>query len=469
MKRQLKNLSVFIFLLILSSCSKDDATTQEDFIVAFENPSENFSAEKNEIVISLVFASPAPKNGEIKITYNLNNVEENQFSTNPSIKEGTIIVPFSENATETSFNLTKTDTNFSTENPFIEFSISEINLENAFTQGNTSTKINFSDVASLGGSISPEVGGPNEENQVYIDLSGKNTTQVFREKWDLAFYSGEEFRVKLNASLFMMAAPLGNVSIDEVNETNVESLQEEMAFLVPGSNEYVDAPDGNILATAIDEISINENENKIYLLKLGNKAGTATPEIGSVAVGGEARGWKKIQIIRENDEYILRYADLNATSYQEINIPKTPSTNFTFFSFNTENIVEVEPQKQDWDLNFTVFTEVLDLPEGGLGAYGFSDYVVTNTLANVQAYQLKKPEDDINFEDFSFSNVQEEKFELDQRVIGANWRDVFTGLHTDRFYIIKDTEGNIYKLKFTAFVNENGVRGYPSFEYELLN
>ncbi|WP_121665620.1 HmuY family protein [Mesonia aquimarina] len=468
MKKQLKNLSIFIFLsLVLISCTEDDSVSREDFIVAFENPSENFSAEVNEINITIVFASAAPENGKITVTYNLNNVEENQFSTNPTITEGTIVVPFSANSEQTSFSITKENANISAEDPFIEFSISEVSLENSFPQGNISTKVNFAEAASLGGSISPEIGGPNEGNQVYVDLSGKTTTEVFREKWDLGFFSGEEFRVKLNASLFMMAASLGNVEFDEVNETNVESLQGQMAFLVPGSDEYVDAPSGNINETAIDEISITEDENNVYLLKLGNKVGTETPEIGSIAVAGEARGWKKIQILRDNNEYVLRYADLNSNSYQEITIPKTPSHNFTFFSFNTENIVTVEPQKQNWDLNFTVFTEVLDLPEGGFGAYGFSDYVSTNTLANVEAYQVNTSE--ISYQDFSTSTILEEKFELDQRVIGANWRDVFSGMYTDRFYIIKDTEGNFYKLRFTAFLNENGVRGYPSFEYELLN
>ncbi|WP_304038343.1 HmuY family protein, partial [Mesonia mobilis] len=37
------------------------------------------------------------------------------------------------------------------------------------------------------------------------------------------------------------------------------------------------------------------------------------------------------------------------------------------------------------------------------------------------------------------------------------------------FYVIEDPEGNLYKLRFTAMMNQNGVRGYPSFEYSLLN
>ena len=36
------------------------------------------------------------------------------------------------------------------------------------------------------------------------------------------------------------------------------------------------------------------------------------------------------------------------------------------------------------------------------------------------------------------------------------------------FYVIKDPNGNIYKLKFTGLLNNNGARGYPEFKYELL-
>jgi hypothetical protein len=77
--------------------------------------------------------------------------------------------------------------------------------------------------------------------------------------------------------------------------------------------------------------------------------------------------------------------------------------------------------------------------------------------------------EDIAYQDFTSSNIDNSLYEIDQRVIGANWRDVFNGLFNERFYIIQDTDGNTYKLKFTSMVNENGVRGYPKFEYQILN
>ena len=56
-----------------------------------------------------------------------------------------------------------------------------------------------------------------------------------------------------------------------------------------------------------------------------------------------------------------------------------------------------------------------------------------------------------------------------QNIIGSNWRDVFTSTVTvDVFYILKDVNENYYKIRFLDLVNTDGERGYPRFEYTLL-
>jgi len=461
-----------LVIIFFTACNKDDDSTANDseFVVAFKNPSTAFAETDNEKEIDLVFSNEAPQDGILVITYTETNLSYGEdYSTTPSAQSEIIEIPIAMGTLQTSFSLERLNSNPAQNEPdkSIEFSITEVNIPNGFTQGNTTNLVSFSDTASLGGSISPNLGGPNEGNQVYLDLSTQQETVVSRDKWDLAFYNGDQFRVKLNSSLFMMAAPLETTNIDVVTEADVASLQSQMAFLVQGSNEFVDAPSGNLNETVIEEISINLEENKVYLIKMGNEIGIDTPETGSVAVAGADRGWKKIRIVQESGAYKLLYADLDATTHQQITIAKDNSHDFNYFSMVNENVVDVAPTKGKWDLNFTVFTEVLDLPEGGESAYGFSDYVATNTLSNTRAYQVMT--EDIAYQDFTSSNIDNSLYEIDQRVIGANWRDVFNGLFNERFYIIQDTDGNTYKLKFTSMVNENGVRGYPKFEYQILN
>ncbi|MBW2961802.1 HmuY family protein [Mesonia aestuariivivens] len=466
-----------LFVLCFTSCSDDDKDTgiSNDFVVAFEKQSISFSSEETSSAINLVYSEEASENGTISIIYTETNVSySTDFTTSPAAESGVIEIPIEAGTIGTSFEfekLTPNPTEGEAEKK-VEFEISAISLPNAFTQGNTKLLVSYNESASLGGSFSPSVGGPNEGNQVYIDLSSQTEKIISRDKWDLAFYSGEEFRVKINSALLMMAAQLETTNIDNVAAGQVSELQTQMQFLQAGSDAFVDAPSGDITETVINEISTTLEENKVYLLNMGSEIGTTEPDgPGSVAVGGDERGWMKIRILQENGEYILQYADLEATTHQEINIQKTPGYNFTFFSLITENIVNVEPAKEKWDLNFTVFTEVLDLPdEDAMTAYGYSDYVATNVLAETKTYQVNTSE--ITYSDFNLTNLDEASFEIDQRTIGSSWRNTIPPnryIFNDIFYVVEDPEGNIYKLRFTAMMNENGVRGYPEFEYSLLN
>ncbi|WP_304138800.1 HmuY family protein [Mesonia mobilis] len=465
---------LFSLLLIafLTACSDDDNDTgiSNEFVVAFENQNYSFTNSDTDREINLVFSEEASQSGTISITYTENGlIYGTDFSTTPQANSGIIEIPFEAGTTGTSFTFEKL-----TPNPIegeelesVTFLIAEVS--NGFSQGNTTFTANYFDAASAGGSVAPELGGPNQGNQVYVDLSTGTEKIVERDRWDLAFYSKDEFRVKLNSSLFMMAAALEETNIDNVVANDVLQLQNQMQLLQDGSNEYVDDPSGSISETAIDEVSNTIEENKVYLINMGNEVGTNTPEVGSVAVAGDYRGWMKVRVHQENGEYVLQYADLEASTHQEVSIAKSPEYNFTFFSLVNETIVDVEPQATQWDLNFSVFVEVLDLPEGGQTAYGFSDYVATNVLAETKAYEMEASET-LNYQNFALEDIDENEFEIDQRVIGSNWRDVFSQSVTPNlFYVIEDPDGNLYKLRFTALVNENGVRGYPSFEYSLLN
>ncbi|MEL4306474.1 HmuY family protein [Joostella sp. CR20] len=336
-------------------------------------------------------------------------------------------------------------------------------------RGNTTLDVNFTESAATGGVISPEVGGPNQPNQVYVDLSAQTQTAVKRDVWDLGFYAGDEFRVVLNGSIYMAAKALETTDIDAVTEADVAEFQSSVAVgtFSAESAGYIDNPAGALSGTAIAEISETEADNKVYLLNLGSEIGTETPENGSIDVTDDARGWRKIKINRSGNDYVLQYAELNATTHNEVIISKDEAYNFTFFSFATEAAAEVEPAKDKWDLNFTVFTN--EIP--GYGAYGYADYVTTNIKQSASAYMVS--EEDFTYEDFTASNVDEASLLEDQRGIGSNWRNAggpssLPSLKEAVFFVVKDANGNYYKVRFTALLSESGERGYPSFEYALL-
>ncbi len=462
----------FVLLFTLSSlffvaCSEDDAPNGGDegtpFVVAFETLSVNLSQIENTQDVALVYSQTANQSGEITISVNSVNAEYGtDFTTTPEITNNSLKLQIGQGQNGNSFTFNKLNANLD-ETVEITFTIIAVDYPASSIQGNTSLVLNSA--PSLGRSYEPMVGGPNQPNQVYIDLSSENQVTARRDSWDLGFYAGDEFRVTLNGSIYMAAAELESTNIDAVTEADVADLLGQVAVgtFDPANEAFVDHPDGDITKTAISAISTNDADNKVYLVNLGYEVGTETPEPGSVVVAGAARGYKKIRILRDGDNYVLQYANLNDTSHQEIIINKAEGYNFTHFSFNTNNVVSAEPETANWDLVFTVFTNLID----GAGSYGFSDGVLHNRKGGVRSYQVST--DTFVFDTFSLTDVNQGNFEVDQRAIGDNWRDVLERIiFDDRFFIVEDANGNIYKLRFLALVNTFGERGFPQFEYQLV-
>ena len=461
----MKKLQIILLfsIAILTSCSKDALFIEDPFVVAFQETSGKLLDIDTQKDIKLIYSETAYEQSIVKIRITTENVLYGRdFITIPAAEGNELSVPININEIENKFQIVELNNSF-TDVMKITFSISSIEQDNANIQGNVSHEL--SDSAYLGGVFYPTIGGPNEPNQVYVDLSSNKETVVRRDIWDLGFYGGEEFRVTINGSLYMAVSALTNTDINSVNSLSVAALQPLVAVgtFDPENKVYVDGPNGNILETAISEISEDDFKNPVYLLNLGVEIGTAQPNTGSVAIAGESRGWKKIRILRDGNGYILQYADLDATTYNEISISKDADFNFSFFSFKTNKIVNVEPPKLQWDISFTVFTNIL----AQAGSYGFSDFSLHNRKGGVTSYSLV--DNTISYKNFTAINVNETLFQESQIVIGSSWRNVFDGTaNSNIYYVLKDANNNYFKIRFLDLTNENGERGFPRFEYTLL-
>ncbi|MCM5661682.1 HmuY family protein [Galbibacter mesophilus] len=470
MRRTLLFGKIIMALLLFSCSSDDDAGEAQPFVAAFENPSVSFTAEDTDKEITLVYSKTATEAGTATISYTSVNAEYGtHFITSPSGENGILEVPLTAGSNSATFNFTKLQNPVEGTEMSVTFKLDAVSNTNSSLQGNTTLAVSFTESAALGGVLSPEVGGPNQPNQVYVDLSSQTQTTVKRDTWDLGFYSGEDFRVVLNGSLYMAAKELESTDIDAISEADVTAFQSAVAVgtFSAESADYIDDPSGNIRETAIAEISETASENKVYLVNLGSAIGTETPEKGGIDITDDSRGWKKIRVLRQGNDYVLQYADLNATTHNEVVIDKNEDYNFTFFSFNTNEETTVEPEKTKWDLNFTVFTNIIQ----GYGAYGYADFVATNLKAGAKAYQVNAA--DFSYENFSAEDIIEANLIEDQRGIGSDWRNgggpnTLPSLKEDVFFVLKDSDGNYYKIRFTALLSESGERGYPKFEYKLL-
>ncbi|OXG08842.1 heme-binding HmuY-like protein [Flavobacterium araucananum] len=340
------------------------------------------------------------------------------------------------------------------------------------------------EIPTVGATLKETVGGANEPNQVYLDLSAAESKSVNRATWDFGFSSNSEFRVILNGSLKMAAKKLAtsDITLPQVIDANVSVGAGETL----SSNGFVDNPTGVLagagagIGTSIAEISATDADNKVYLVNLGFAISTTKPAVGSVSVDGDARGWKKVRILRSGNGYKIQYADLNSATFTEKTISKDSDFNFSFFSLTSGSTVSVEPAKSKWDLNFTTFTNYIPSQDANKNptevTYGYADFVSSNAKGGTQVYQVLVATGG-TYADFTKTKVVEANFTAsvtDQRAIGSNWRSgggpgSLPSIRTDRFYVVKDGAGNYYKVKFLAMTNDAGERGNVALEYAILN
>ena len=466
-----KNALLILSLLtvVFSGCSDDDTTTTEAFAVAFANPATNITSD--ETTFSVNFSRAATTNGTVTLDVLANDVTYGtDFTTNPIVADGTIVVPFQTGDVAASIIFTKlTDANEG-EVKNVKFTIASVSIDAVIAPSTSATTLNYNETAIESNTLVSNNGGNTVPNQVYIDLSSGLSTEILKTSWDLGFYSGNEFRVTINGAI-------NKLSVKQLNTTNIDEVQSEDPNVTTGNYEasnmaYVDAPYGNLSGTAIAAISENDADNKVYLVNMGTNISDAPGTGTGIALNGNARGWKKIRILRSGSNYKLQIADLAATTHTEIIIQKTPTHNFTFFSLVSNTVVSAEPQKDKWDINLTTFTGETFYGSGeSAGAYYFPDYAITNTKAGTRAIQILVS--DVSYESFTMANINSGDFQnntaADQQAIGGNWRATYPlQLKTDRFFVIKDVAGNYYKLKFLSMLDAQSQRGKITFEYSLL-
>jgi hypothetical protein len=309
---------------------------------------------------------------------------------------------------------------------------------------------------TLNGLIGTEPGSA-AGNSVFVDFSTDKQTSVARASWDLGFYSGTDFKVVLNNTVGATAIALTGTDLTKVTEADTVALAAAGTLSLgqgAGGFAYIDPIEGEATAylagTVIKTISATDAENKVYIV---NRGGTT--------------GWQKIRVIRAGAGYTLQYAKISDKTFKSLTVIKDEAFNFKFVSFKT-GTVEVEPAKANWDIEWTLATSKANETT----PYTFSDFVLINFVGGVTAAEVLVADSKVTFADFAEANLSTVKFVGKREVIAGNWR--FTvggpvGVKTDRFYLVKDGTGNIYKLKFVSFhPSDGGVRGKPVVEYKLV-
>jgi len=270
--------------------------------------------------------------------------------------------------------------------------------------------------------------------------------------WDLGFESSEEgYRVILNSARFMYAENTFETDFYAVNSSNIT----DMKF---------DNSSGNLDSTAfINWVDYSDQDNPVfndyvYIVDRGK------------GEDGGSFGLKKIVIEKmELDTFYIHFSNLDNTVEAYFKIPKDSIANFALFSFDNLGELKIsEPEKESWDVCFTKYSTII-LDDDGVP----TDYLVRGVLLN--PYKTIDVALDVmnSFYDILPGMVNEYTYSISRDAIGYNWKIFSNNLYEIRdnyTYILKNLSGLDYKLRFTNFYNNQGEKGYPSFEImELSN
>lgn len=452
-------------LITLGSCGEDDPPLPDN-LAAFETNELGFEGNETTIKVTLSRAEAAAVTVSIslaptQVTYGT------EFTTTPAATSNQLTLVIPAGSTEGTITVTKPAGVFLNGDESIDFTIDEVSAP-VLAGEQTTVKLSFSAITSEGSTLTLQgkTDVSNYTNAVFVDMSGNSQTAVDRKKWALGFYSGSQFRVVLNHSFQMIAAPVDKTDLNAVTLADAEASSiynfNQNAAGTESIN-FVDGWDGNLTKTVVAEVSATASENKVYFV---------VPDYAASGVTTNVDNWYKIRVVRNGEGYTLQYAKAGATTFQSLNIAKNADFNHVFVSLgnNADGTVSaVEPKKVSWDFAWSYST----YNSGQNTPYGTQDFIAINYLAGVQAAEITSADAaaaETAYANFGESNIAALTFVSTRDAIGTKWRSAFNGIFRTKFYVVKDTYGNVYKLKFVTMGvgSDGGERGKPVIEYKLV-
>ena len=284
--------------------------------------------------------------------------------------------------------------------------------------------------------------GANYHNQVFFSLTNEQISSQNEEtNWDIAFGCHEQSNfLFLNSSLVSSAHNTMTTTFETVTSLSGNEIWK------------YDAPNGNTDSLALSKF----DSGFVYIINRGQ----------SVQQGGIQLGYKKIKVELVDNKYHIRHAELDGTLDTTLIIEKDTLKNVIAFSFNTNQTVNIFPNKSDYDLIFTAYTHVFwdfspPLP------YRVSGVLLNKNETSVFVDTLH------DFYDIDHNTFQQSNFSYNLDEIGYDWKtyDFNSSTFTVRDninYIIRSQTGQYYKLRFLDFYSDQGEKGTPIFEYQKL-
>jgi hypothetical protein len=170
--------------------------------------------------------------------------------------------------------------------------------------------------------------------------------------------------------------------------------------------------------------------------------------------------------------YKFRMRAITGEDWQAFEIPKSPFHNYRHFTTSGGGkLVQIEPDQDLWDLQFTQYGTIIYTSDGVP-----TPYYVRGVLLN--RYVVSAAVDSVSsFADITFEDIGAYTFSKQQDFIGYEWKEVKVDVNSNTAvytvipgitYIIKDTEGFFYKFRFVSYYNDLGEKGFSVIEHLRL-
>lgn len=277
--------------------------------------------------------------------------------------------------------------------------------------------------------------GPDYDQQFFYDLgTDAVVSSNHREAWDIAISTDAPHKLIMNSSKLMKAVA--------TNESSVTG-----TINVAGLDAW---PDHQGLEA--DSLVMKDWQSGIvYYVDRGTSVGLSN--LGKVLI--------QLELLAD-DRVLIYHAAIGQPSESDT-ITLDNAYSYAYFSFdNGGQQVSIEPEKGTWDLLFSQYTYMFYLDTEGKIPYSVNGILLNPYNVTVAV------DTSIGFDSLTAADIDIFEFTDQRDVIGYEWKyyDFDAGAYeaVDSInFIVKDTDDHYFKLKFVAFENEQGVKGYPTF------
>jgi len=281
--------------------------------------------------------------------------------------------------------------------------------------------------------------GDNYNKQIWYSFETDEIVgEANKMDWDLEIGNAyQQHAIYLNSSRFMRAAVTDLVKVSEVYSGQ--------------PNLQIDHNFGHLDSLAIGDPTLAVG--KVYHLDLGRDD------------DGRVIGNMLLKINDFNSSTLnISWRDMDSTTVHNAEIALDQNQHI-FYSLMQNQIMQGAPSITSWDVCFTQYSFRFYNPQ--------LDYLVYGLLTNNQNVSVAFDDTRI-FDSIDLATIDSLEFNQVRDQIGYDWKtynlqDEEYILHSEMNYILRNQYGRYFKFRFLDFYNAQGERGYPTFEWQLIN